>query len=456
MKSLNRRSTGLGFLCLGAALWFGGSHCAMGGDAAPLQPVPEQPGAMAPSSAASPSQGSPFRDEAGPCASNDCDDFCGMPLCSPPGRFWLRADYLMWWTSGSNLPPLVSNGPLGPNTTIFYGNETIANDGRSGARTTIGMWLDRCHVWNLEFDYLTLGERDNTFSMFSDGNPQVVRPYFDTQSNSQSGELVARTGTVTGRVSVDATDYFQSAGALMSYHLCGCDSCGSCSGSCGGPCGDSCGGVCGSECGDVCGVPMLYCCRTDLLAGFRYYNLSDRVGIHEELTQIGPTAQYDVRDNFRASNNFYGSEIGLRNQIYRGRFSLEILTKIAVGNTHQTVTIDGQTIITDRSGSTVYNGGVFAVGTNSGTYHRDVFTVIPQLGIEGGYQVTRHWRAYAGYNLVYWGSVLRAGEQIDLNVDPRNVPPVDPQNPGLPFPAFPGRASSFWAQGVNLGSEFRF
>ena len=100
------------------------------------------------------------------------------------------------------------------------------------------------------------------------------------------------------------------------------------------------------------------------------------------------------------------------------------------------------------------NAGVLALGTNSGTFTGDTFTMIPQLGLELGFQVNCHWRAYVGYDILYWGSVVRAGEQIDLNIDPRNIPPT--QDPALPFPAFPGRTTSFWAQGVNVGTEFRF
>ena len=210
-------------------------------------------------------------------------DFCGMALCSPPGRVWLRADYLMWWTSGTTLPPLVTTSPSTTPvseagvlpTAILYGDQTIINDVRSGFRTTIGMWLDSCHVWDLEFDYLNLGERANGYTATSTGDPILARPFFNVQTNQQASELVAYPGIVEGTVSVDAKDYFQSAGVLVSRNLC--------SGNCGcDPC-DSCGDACGGSCGGSCGVPLLYCCRTDLLAGFRYYNLSDRLGVHEAL-----------------------------------------------------------------------------------------------------------------------------------------------------------------------------
>ena len=162
-----------------------------------------------------------------------------------------------------------------------------------------------------------------------------------------------------------------------------------------------------------------------------------------------------IHDNFRARNDFYGSELGLRTQIYRGRWSMEILTKIAMGNNHQTITIDGTTAITPLGGSTtLYNAGILAGETNGGVFQRDQFTVIPQLGLELGYQVNCHLRAYIGYDILYWGAVARAADQIDLNVDPRNFPPIT--QTGLPYPQFPGKTDSFWAQGIHLGTEFRF
>ncbi len=445
MSIANRRVCSLGILFFVGVLWVGVGGSIAADAPEPLQPIPAQ----------SPTNGQPqepsFQDESLAVEEDEGTEFYGMPVCSPPGRFWLRADYLMWWTSGTDLPPLVTTSPQGtpvaeagvlgyPNTSILYGNQTIGNDGRSGFRTTLGMWLDACHVWNLEFDYLDLGGQANSYSRTSTGDPILARPFFNVQTNAQASELVAYPNTVEGTVSVAANDYFQSAGVLLSYNLCSCDSC----------C-DS----CGDSCEAACGPPLLYCCRTDLLAGFRYYNLSDRVGIHESLRQLQPESTFDIRDNFNARNDFYGSEFGLRTQIYRGRWSLEILTKIALGNTHQRVTIDGQTIVTATGQPTqTYDAGILAVATNSGTYQRDSFTMIPQLGLELGYQVNCHWRAYVGYNILYWGCVSRAADQIDLNVDPRNWPPV--QAGGLPFPEFPGETACFWAQGVNVGTEFRF
>jgi hypothetical protein len=395
-----------------------------------------------------------------------CDDdsaeFCGAILCTPPGRVWLRADYLIWWTSGTRLPPLVTTSPqgtavedagvLGKDTTILFGDETVGGDMRSGVRTSIGFWLDRCHVWSLEIDYLTLGERANGFNQNSNGNPILARPFFNTFTGQQASELVAYPGQVSGTVDAESKSYFQSAGALIGY--CLSDSCQSCN-----PCNscdscDSCG-----PCGRLLDTPVFYGSRTDLLIGFRHYNLNDNVGVTEDLlvTADGPDfgTAYLIHDVFRSCNEFYGSEIGLRSRLNRGRWSLDILTKIAIGNNHQTVTVDGETVRTPLGGvSKTFDAGILASGPNGGVYQRDDFTVIPELNLELGYQLNCHWRAFIGYDIIYWGAVTRAADQIDLNVDSRNIPPTT--EGGLPFPQFPGKQSAYWAQGINLGAEFRF
>ena len=452
MNVTSRKVAILGVLFVGGALWAGAGRICAADSPEYIQPIPEPSSSATQPLANGQSPATVVQDEA-PCASGEegqCADFCGLQVCSPPGRVWLRADYVMWWTSGMNLPPLVTTGTTtNPSSTVLFGDNVVNDGGRSGFRTTLGFWLDCRHAWSAEFDYLGLGGQSANFSQFSTGTPILTRPFFNLLTNAPDTENVAFPGLASGSISVTAKDYFQSAGVAMTYNLCSCDSC--CD-----SCGDS-GDSCANPCASCC-VPMLHCCRTDLLVGFRYYNLGDSVSIHETPQNVNPFAQFDIHDNFSARNDFYGSELGLRTKIYRQRWSLEILTKLAMGNTHQSANINGQTIKTTTDGTTAFDSGVFATNTNSGTFQQDVFTVIPQLGLELGYQLSCHWRAYLGYNLLFWGSVWRSGDQIDLQIDPRNIPsnPAFAPNSGLPFPQFPGQATSFWAQGINVGVERRF
>ena len=182
-------------------------------------------------STAADQQGQP----AAPVAQVDDGNVFGLPVCSPPGRFWIRADYMSWWTSGMRLPALVTTSPQGtphsaagvlPGATVLYGNQTVGNDLRSGFRTTLGTWLGPCHVWGVEWDYFALPGRANDFSRTSTGDPILARPFFDVQAPAQASEVVAYPNQVEGTIAVNSKDYFQSGGVLLTYDLCSNNKCG--------------------------------------------------------------------------------------------------------------------------------------------------------------------------------------------------------------------------------------
>ena len=56
-------------------------------------------------------------------------------------------------------------------------------------------------------------------------------------------------------------------------------------------------------------------------------------------------------------------------------------------------------------------------------YDSNQFSVVPELGLTLGYDFSPQLRATIGYDLVYWNTVARPGDQIDLNIDPRQFPP---------------------------------
>jgi hypothetical protein len=70
--------------------------------------------------------------------------------------------------------------------------------------------------------------------------------------------------------------------------------------------------------------------------------------------------------------------------------------------------------------------------------------------------MTNTWRASVGYSLLYWGSVLRATEQIDPVINPGLLPPE--QNPltGDLRPASLMQDSSYLAHGITFGLERRW
>jgi len=445
------------------ALAMASAAMAAEGNGAAAAPVP-QPAVMAPTPM--PAENS-LGLSAAPAQNCDDDcDFCGTAFCGPPGRFWVRGDYVYWYSSGMNLPALVTTGPqnvgliadtdpagsLGrSDTTVLFGNNIANLEGRSGFRISTGFWFDACHTLGIEGDYLDLGPLSTKFRAASDanGSPVLTRPYYDVQNAREWRQLVSYPGTLSGSVSVDANEYFNSAGVALRKNCCCCAGCNDCGPS--DPCGSGGGGCEGGWLGNGC--------RLDLLAGYRYYGLNDDVTIREDLLALSAPltgTRIRVTDTFRARNEFHGGELGLSGEVYRGRVSLNLTMKAAIGNNRKTVVIGGQTITSNAQGQSItQDAGVYAVRTNIGTYTRSEFTVIPQIGLEAGFMITPNWRAFTGYNLIYWAAVQRAGDAIDLNVDPRNIP-GGVQDPATHFPQFKFCGSSFWAQGISSGLEYRF
>jgi putative beta barrel porin BBP7 len=376
---------------------------------------------------------------------SDCD------ACMGDGcRFWGRVDYLLWWTKGSKLPPLITTstnpndaGILGrPTTSILYGDEYVNNDVRSGFRAVGGFWLDCCHTIGIGADYLDLGTNSDHGGASGNGNPILARPYFSAQTGQQAAQRVSDAG-LAGTVTSDSRDYLQSAGSWFRMNLVNCQCVDDCS--CGDACNDGCCGRWGF------GI--------DMLMGYRYYRMDDSLTVREDLLDIsgGPTdgTTFQITDDFRTENRFHGGEIGFRTTVERGCWSLGLLTKMAIGSNRYEVTIDGSTTTTIPGfPTTIDANGILATQSNIGVYEDDQFAVIPQLGLELGYQIQKNIDLFVGYNLIYWPHVQRAADQIDLNVDPRNWPPV--QAGALPYPAPKLCGTDFWAQGINFGVGCRY
>ena len=128
-----------------------------------------------------------------------------------------------------------------------------------------------------------------------------------------------------------------------------------------------------------------------------------------------------------------------------------------MGGTEETINVGGSTTIADpTTGVSTFRTGLLAQQTNSGRFTKDCFTVVPEVGINVGYQITDWLRAYAGYNFLYWSSVARPGDQIDRVVNPTQIAGSPVPFTGALRPAPLLKSTDFWAQGLSLGLEFRY
>ncbi len=173
--------------------------------------------------------------EAGPCNAC-CDDFWDQPcwgprrplFCIGPTGIWVKADYLQWWESGTHVPALVTTGPNASNpghfgeagTTVLFGDGTINNNSESGGRIQAGMWLNPCATIGFEGEYFGLADENTNYYNWSDGNPILSRPFFDTSVNQERVELIAfprgNLQSIDGSIYVSAKTSFQGAGRTSS------------------------------------------------------------------------------------------------------------------------------------------------------------------------------------------------------------------------------------------------
>jgi hypothetical protein len=401
---------------------------------------------------------------------------CGSKLCGGCGFgsrpiFYARGEYLLWFMEGMSIPPLVVEGTADNgdfvDAFIVYGDQRILDQSRSGGRVRLGYWLDDYGRWAVEGEYLGLGEINSHFVDGGDGtSPIVGRPFIDATTGLPAVEDVSFPG-IRGNVAVDGTSRFQSAGVWLRRNMCctpGCVGCGdqvTCGSSVCGPMGCGNGVAGGAPCfsffqGGTRHVDMVY--------GVRWAELKEGLNIQENLEVIAPSppssigTTFLVNDNFSTSNQFIGGELGFLWDWQRSRWSLEFLSKLALGSTRQSVSINGFTVNTPPGGDpTTMNGGLLALSSNIGRYERDVFSVLPQLGVTGGYMLTDRLKMTLGYTFMYWSRVVRPGDQIDLEVNPELIPSQSLTGDGLPArPQFVFRDTDMWVQGMNVGLEYQW
>ena len=363
--------------------------------------------------------------------------------CPVPGADgWFTADYLHMWLQGDRVPALVTSSPLGtdrddagvlglPSTTTLFGDERIG-EGQPGVRISLGRFLDNGCEYAFAGEFFWLGQDTELFSAYSDGNPGLMRPFFNTDPsvNAEDAELVAFDDPVDGdildgRVAVDANNNIYSTSLYFTKAL-------------------ACRG------GRYSGY------RCESLAGYRYFQLEERLSINENLlatggggVAIGTT--FDITDRFATSNEFHGFECGLKTQCYRGPWTFDALAKLGLGNDHQRIRIDGSTTITVPTFSPfTTSGGLLVQDTNAGVYEFDEFALLPELRLQLGRRLTETCQFRVGYNLLFLTEALRPGPSIDRMVDGRFLDPLAP-----PFvatnPVFAQENSSVWLQGINLG-----
>jgi hypothetical protein len=371
------------------------------------------------------------------------DDFSENPCqdCSVRcNSTYIRAEYLSWWLTGANSPTLVttsapgtalsSAGVLGVATTsVLFGNEDLSEDQRHGGRIVFGKYLGGAS--RLEGEFFGIASDDETYAQASSGSPILARPFFNLSTGAPDAFIVAYPGVRVGEIAVSNSNEFLGAGVQLSRSLGGCDA--------------------------GCHIQR----RLSFLYGFRFLRFNEDLSIRDRLTSIDPQAvvpvgtQFATQDDFSTTNSFYGANLGVMLERQGPEWDFTGSLRFALGGTSQHASISGFSSTTTPGGAvTNFNGGLLALPTNIGDYHKNNFVVIPQLELKLGYKLSEDFKFTVGYDFLYWSKVFRAAEQIDPFVNPSQA--SGQALVGTPGPRYATRESDLLVQGISLGFEWTY
>jgi hypothetical protein len=383
---------------------------------------------------------------------------CGAP------RVWGEAEYVLGFQKARRLPYLVTTSPpdtlqeeagvLGlTSTSVLYGAESIEDNPQSGVRGEIGVWLDCEARLGIGGVFMTMEEDSSSYRASSDGTTILARPFYNTLLGEEASQLVAFPELVSGVVNVRSGNEVTSAEVFLRKQiglwptsapfLLVTDAVAARVRSLFTPPGTQVVNI--QEYATQPGTPMT---RVDFIIGGQFTRIDDSLVITNNLVSLDPSylgqvgTTLDAFDLFDVRNDFYGGTLGLRSVSYYRNWSLTMLGKVALGSVRQSVSIDGQTVITLPDGpSATTEGGLLTQLSNMGTYDRNRFAVVPEARIMLCYNFTPRLSLGVGYEFMYWDSVALAGGQVDRLVDVTQT---------LADPGFSFEEDNFFVHGVTF------
>jgi hypothetical protein len=354
-------------------------------------------------------------------ACDSCGDYLGGGLCNQT-LVWAKFDVLLWWRQGRDLPPLVTTDPATesplqagvlPDAQILFGDGRVSSDMQAGGRVDLGTWTDLRQCIGVGWRFFGLGDDSTEFNITSLQNPVLAIPFTDV-TNGNDALLVAFPGLRSGQVNFSASSNVIGNDVYARFLIC-----------------------------------RDHDSRLDFLTGWHYSRIEDSIQLRSRVT-ITDTTSVDfgtvtnVSDRFDARNSFNGGILGLLWERQCGCWSTTALARMALGNMSERVTINGATQITRPTGQNQSsNTGLFAASSNIGTYSRDEFTAVTEVGLTLGYRWGRCTQLTVGYTFIYWNDVVAAADAIN--------PTLGTSAGGQQQPQFSFEHSDYWVQGLNLG-----
>ncbi|VTT99912.1 Signal peptide protein OS=Rhodopirellula europaea 6C GN=RE6C_05291 PE=4 SV=1: DUF1551 [Gemmataceae bacterium] len=351
-----------------------------------------------------------------------------FPMCGP--RFWIGADYTLFWYNSMQVPTLVQTIPSAlvntPNAfpaTNFPSDPRVGYNGVSGVRVNAGVNFDR---FGVDFSGFLLQQQNLDTQLANDGTPVFLgRPFLDASAGGTPATVnISVPNQYNGAVESTVTSqlYGFDVNARRAWYTFVAD-------------------------------------QTNLLAGFRYIDLRESVGV-STFSQFPTGDSVAITDLFRTHNSFYGGQIGF-NIIYGGTepgFGFQFTSKSGIGGVNQRVDIFGSNTITQSGVVTTEAGGLLARSQNLGGFSRSKFAYMQDIDLKLTYNFTSNFQVSFGYSLIYLSSVVRAGSFVNPLIDPSTIRFTNGGAPSTPspVPTFAWNANSFVVQGLTFGAQFQY
>lgn len=360
-------------------------------------------------------------------ASPFCYTTCETNECS--NRFWADVDYLYWKIQNSPEPaPLVIRG----SAAIVLGKKEIDTGWRSGVRIALGHWFNCNPCYGTEVNYFFLPNESKKYSVSSRGFPPLSAPYFNVvTAGEDSIPITSPFLSIAGSATLKLTNEMQ-----------------------------------GAEWNALAVIPSCYCRSQFItLMGFRYWNFREHLTFSTNSHFNSPHVAdiYTTKDEFNTRNNFYGGQLGVVWEYDYNCLSITAKGKVALGAMCESLVINGHLLTNDYNNFKnvlKYSGGYFALPTNIGKHNQTKFATIPEFNFNARYQLFDWMQIKLGYTFMYVSSVLRAGKQIDHNINPTQAVTytgaVPPMLLGDPSPKANLKTNGLWVQGLSASVEFRF
>ncbi|GIX00534.1 MAG: hypothetical protein KatS3mg111_3866 [Pirellulaceae bacterium] len=359
----------------------------------------------------------------------------GWVSCATPSstNVWFGAETLLWFGQRQSSPALITTAPMttlpilgNPGVSVQFGGQEGIDYGLiPGYRLSAGMYLDECQKIGLGGRvYGIFPDKDSYAIANGTGDPSIGVPFFNADPNvmADSAQLIAYhdgnqlawAGDARVRADLDMV------GTDGSLHLL---------------------------------LARSRDHRVDLLAGYTFNRLQSSIDLRTTRTNfdtgdlIPDGTIFRTVDLFETDNQFHGAHLGVLSSVVRNRLTLSTLAKVSFGNMRQTGAINGFSEQELGGSVTPTVGGIFAQASNIGTFARDRFAFIPELGIKAGYSIAPGIELTTGYTFMYWSSVALAGEQMDSVVDPTQT---------VSRPVRTNAIGSYWMQGLDLGMQISY